>query len=221
MSRGRSRPCLCVTRDERWGRSYESFGEDPALVTAMAAAAIVGLQGARPDATSPDRTRCSPPPSTGSATAAPTYDPALAGSGYPIDQGITQRRRAWTSSGGCTSTRTCPRSRPASARSCRRTRRSRSRVADRWSGCTRTRALNTDLLKGELGFDGFLISDWEGIDKLPGGTYADKAVRSVNAGLDMAMAPYNFGAFITAITGGGRRRATSRRSGSTTRSGGS
>ena len=41
-------PCLCVTRDERWGRSYESFGEDPALVTAMADAAIVGLQGSDP-----------------------------------------------------------------------------------------------------------------------------------------------------------------------------
>ncbi|CAM5260758.1 hypothetical protein SALBM311S_00178 [Streptomyces alboniger] len=28
-------PCLCVARDERWGRTYESFGEDPALVEAM------------------------------------------------------------------------------------------------------------------------------------------------------------------------------------------
>ncbi len=28
-------PCVCVTRDERWGRSYESFGEDPALVSQM------------------------------------------------------------------------------------------------------------------------------------------------------------------------------------------
>ena len=82
-------------------------------------------------------------------------------------------------------------------------------------------ALNTDLLKGELGFDGFVISDWEGIDQLPGGTYADKAARSVNAGLDMVMAPYNFGAFITRVTGGGRRRASRRRRGSTTRSGGS
>ena len=62
-------------------------------------------------------------------------------------------------------------------------------------------ALNTDVLKGELGFDGFLISDWEAIDKLPGGTYADKVARSVNAGLDMVMAPYNYGAFITALTG--------------------
>ncbi len=60
-------------------------------------------------------------------------------------------------------------------------------------------ALNTDLLKEELGFSGFLISDWEGIDKLPGGTYAEKVVRSVYSGLDMAMAPFNFGAFITSV----------------------
>jgi len=37
-------PCLCVTRDERWGRSYESFGEDPALVEQMETI-IKGLQG--------------------------------------------------------------------------------------------------------------------------------------------------------------------------------
>jgi beta-glucosidase len=36
-------PCLCVTRDERWGRSYESFGEDPALVQSMETM-IQGLQ---------------------------------------------------------------------------------------------------------------------------------------------------------------------------------
>lgn len=44
-----------------------------------------------------------------------------------------------------------------------------------------------------------MISDWEGIDKEPGRTYADKAARArERQGLDMAMAPYNFGAFITA-----------------------
>ena len=37
-------PCLCVSRDERWGRSYESFGEDPALVLRMGTS-IDGLQG--------------------------------------------------------------------------------------------------------------------------------------------------------------------------------
>ena len=40
-------PCICVTRDARWGRSYESFGEDPLLVSVMGTAAVVGLQGTR------------------------------------------------------------------------------------------------------------------------------------------------------------------------------
>ena len=37
-------PCVCVTRDPRWGRSYESFGEDPALVSQLETI-ITGLQG--------------------------------------------------------------------------------------------------------------------------------------------------------------------------------
>src|SRR5690349_22049300 len=39
-------PCVCVPRDDRWGRTYEGFGEDPALVSQMGAAAIAGFQGA-------------------------------------------------------------------------------------------------------------------------------------------------------------------------------
>jgi beta-glucosidase len=38
-------PCICVTRDARWGRSYESYGEDPQLAAQLGAAAVVGLQG--------------------------------------------------------------------------------------------------------------------------------------------------------------------------------
>ena len=37
-------PCVCVARDERWGRTYESFGEDPALVAGWRPI-IDGLQG--------------------------------------------------------------------------------------------------------------------------------------------------------------------------------
>ncbi|MEK8227160.1 glycoside hydrolase family 3 N-terminal domain-containing protein [Oerskovia sp. M15] len=60
--------CLCVTRDERWGRSYESFGEDPSLVAAFAAPSVRGLQGTtRPTWARP--ARCSRPRSTGSETA--------------------------------------------------------------------------------------------------------------------------------------------------------
>ncbi len=81
-------PCLCVTRDERWGRSYESFGEDPALVAAMAGASIVGLQGDdASDLSGPDTVLATAKHWVGDGGT--TYDPALAGSGYPIDQGIT------------------------------------------------------------------------------------------------------------------------------------
>src|SRR5262249_47933244 len=45
-------PCVAVARDERWGRTYESFGEDPGLVETMAAAAVRGLQGTPGDRTS-------------------------------------------------------------------------------------------------------------------------------------------------------------------------
>ena len=38
-------PTIAVARDDRWGRTYESFGEDPALVSRLGAAAVEGLQG--------------------------------------------------------------------------------------------------------------------------------------------------------------------------------
>jgi beta-glucosidase len=44
------------------------------------------------------------------------------------------------------------------------------------------------MLKGELGFEGFLISDWEAISQLPGNSY-DQVVRAINAGVDMHMGP--------------------------------
>ena len=176
-------------------------------MTAMAGAAIVGLQGADPsDLSGPDKVLATAKHWVGDGGT--TYDPALAGSGYPIDQGITrvdsldELRRLYVDPYV-----------PAIEAGVGSIMPSYSAVSIAGADPVRMHengALNTDLLKGELGFDGFLISDWEGIDKLPGGTYADKAARSVNAGLDMAMAPYNFGAFITAITGKvgvGRRHA--------------
>jgi beta-glucosidase len=48
--------------------------------------------------------------------------------------------------------------------------------------------LFNDLLKGELGFDGFVISDWQGIDEIPG-DYKSDIINSVNAGVDMIMVP--------------------------------
>ena len=61
------------------------------------------------------------------------------------------------------------------------------------------RALLTDVLKGELGFDGFVVSDWQGIDQIPGKYYSD-VVTAINAGIDMVMVPYDYVAFINTLT---------------------
>ena len=50
--------------------------------------------------------------------------------------------------------------------------------------CTATNILLTDVLKGELGFQGFLISDWAAIDQISP-DYKKDVETSINAGLDM------------------------------------
>jgi beta-glucosidase len=58
--------------------------------------------------------------------------------------------------------------------------------------------LLTHVLKGELGFQGFLVSDWGGIDQLPGDFSADIET-SINAGLDMIMVPDRYREFISTL----------------------
>ena len=68
-------PCICAARDDRWGRTYESFGEDPRLVEKMETA-IDGFQGRA--ASSRTATACSRQPSTTRATATRSTAPATA-----------------------------------------------------------------------------------------------------------------------------------------------
>ena len=58
------------------------------------------------------------------------------------------------------------------------------------------RYLLTDVLKEELGFSGFLVSDWQAIDQIQPGNYYNSVVTSINAGVDMNMVPYNYNRFI-------------------------
>ena len=191
-------PCLCITRDERWGRSYESFGEDPELVRSFAAAATVGLQGEDPtDMTDPDELLATAKHWAGDGGT--RYEPSLIGDGYPIDQGVT-----YSSSLEEFSRLFVDPYIPAIDAGVGSIMPSYSAV-DFGDGALQMHEhtqLNTGVLKGDLGFGGFLISDWEGIDKLPGTDYADKVRRSVNSGMDMGMAPYNFAAFISSVTAG-------------------
>ncbi|HEV7758271.1 MAG TPA: glycoside hydrolase family 3 protein [Acidimicrobiales bacterium] len=194
-------PCLCVTRDERWGRSYESFGEDPALVASMTTY-IDGLQG-----------RSLASDSSVLATAKhfagdgdTEFDEAVAQSNegkewfdqkYTIDQGVTvTNRRDFERIDMAPYVQAIDRRHVGSVMP------SFSSVdwtEDGVGNPTKMHA-NRDLITGRLkqqaGFDGFVISDWEGIHQIPdpadptnGGLTAYKVRAGVNAGTDMFMEP--------------------------------
>src|SRR5262249_36317262 len=85
-------PCICVARDDRWGRTYESFGESPKLVESMETA-IDGLQGHPGQLDEPDHVLATAKHFAGDGLT--TYDDAAAGTGaYPIDQGVDNVTRA-------------------------------------------------------------------------------------------------------------------------------
>ena len=54
------------------------------------------------------------------------------------------------------------------------------------------------MLKGELGFAGFVVTDWEALNKLPG-DYDHQVEAAINAGIDMVMVPTNYRDFITTM----------------------
>ncbi|GIF08538.1 beta-glucosidase [Actinoplanes siamensis] len=186
-------PCVCVTRDERWGRSYESFGEDPKLVTRMTTA-VTGLQGRRgAQLADPDRVLATIKHYAGDGnTSYGTGD-----SGYPIDQGVTTISRTDFARSilppyvaGV----------HAGAGSVMPSFSSIDWTEDGVGNPIKMHAnkeLVTGTLKGKLGFGGFVITDWEGIHQIPdpaatGDTplpTAGQVRTAVNAGIDMFMEP--------------------------------
>lgn len=181
-------PCLCVTRDERWGRSYESFGEDPALVESMETI-IQGLQGARngKDLDRRDKVLATAKHFVGDGGTA--YGSSTTGT-YTIDQGVTTVTRQQLEAVHLSPYKEA-------------VKRGVGTVMPSYSSLdligdgrgpvkmhARADMIN-GVLKDGLGFDGFVISDWNGIDQIPG-DYASDVRTSVNAGVDMVMAPYAY-----------------------------
>jgi len=175
-------PCVAVSRDERWGRSYESFSEDPAVVAELGAAAVRGFQG--PDLKDPLRVlACAKHyvgdggTTYGSGTVAYETDKTKH---YPVDQGDTRVSEADLRrihlAGYVTAIKEGVGSIMPSYSSWN---------GERMSG---QKHLITDVLKGELGFEGFLVSDYNAIDALPG-DYRNQIKLSTNAGMDMFMVP--------------------------------
>ena len=177
-------PCICVAREDRWGRTYESFGESPALVRQLETI-IGGLQGRPGELDQPDRIL---------ATAKHYAGDGLTSYGtpegdYTVDQGIDEVSRAEFDELALSPYPTAI------------DRYDVGSVMPSFSSVDWTddglgnpikmhanQELITDVLKGDLGFDGFVISDWRGIHQIPG-DYRTQVKISVLAGIDMFMEP--------------------------------
>ncbi len=170
-------PCVAVPRDERWGRTYEGFGETPELAVQLGVAAVRGLQGdSLAGATSVvacakhylgdggtlggvDQGNTVADEATIRAIHLPAYDAAM-------DGGVGSVMASFSSING-----------------------EKVHGSGYW--------LNT-VLKSELGFNGFVVSDWAGIDQL-GGDYTECVQKGVNAGIDMVMLPHRYNDFLLAM----------------------
>ncbi|GAA4616300.1 glycoside hydrolase family 3 protein [Saccharopolyspora hordei] len=169
-------PCLCVARNDRWGRTYESFGETPERPTAMASL-VTGLQGSSLDG-----------PASVMATA--KHYIGDGGTTGGEDQGNTEIDEAELRAVHL----------PPFKAAVERGVGSVMISFSSWNGVKMHvhDYLINDVLKGELGFTGLVVSDWQGIDKIDGeeGFTAAEVRDSINAGLDMIMVPYDYQEFM-------------------------
>ncbi|WP_461012393.1 glycoside hydrolase family 3 N-terminal domain-containing protein [Streptomyces capparidis] len=184
-------PCLCVTRDDRWGRVYEAFGEDPALVTAMETV-IQGFQGRADGSELDEDTRVLATAKHYVGDGGTEYGSSATGS-YTIDQGVTKVTRQELEAVHLDPYDDAVRRGVGSVMPSF----SSVDIVGDDKGPVKMHAnaeLLTDVLKGRMKFGGFVISDWQAIDQIPG-DYASDVRTSINAGLDMIMVPYEYRGF--------------------------
>lgn len=165
-------PTIAVARDDRWGRTYESYSEDPAITRQYAAAMVSGVQGTGPaflddhhvistakhflgdGSTDGGRDQ-------GNSTVSEADLARLHGAAYAdaINAGTQSIMASYNS----------------------------------WHGVKMhgNKALLTDVLKGRMGFDGFIMGDWLAHGQIPGCSNSDCAP-AFNAGLDIFNAPQDW-----------------------------
>ncbi len=168
-------PTLAVVRDIRWGRTYESFSEDPDLVASYAGRYVRGLQGALDE---------------NGVIACAKHFVGDGGTTGGVDQGDTALAEA-----ELMRTHVAPYL-PALAEGVLTVMAS----FNSWNKekCHGSRHLLTEVLKGRLGFDGFVVSDWDGVDQLAE-DLAEALAMSVNAGVDMIMVSADWRRMLTTL----------------------
>jgi beta-glucosidase len=178
-------PVVAVAQDIRWGRTYESYSENTALVSSLSSALIRGLQGT--NLNDPTSVLATPKHFVGDGG---TAWGSSTSSNYKIDQGVTEVDEATLRAIHL----------PPYIEAIKNGAQSIMVSFSSWGGIKMSgqKHLVTDVLKGELGFTGFTVSDWQAIDQLPG-SYQQQVTTSINAGLDMIMVPDDYVRFITAL----------------------
>ncbi|MDJ0753528.1 MAG: glycoside hydrolase family 3 protein [Ardenticatenaceae bacterium] len=174
-------PTVAVVRDIRWGRTYESYGENTDLVTELGTAYLSGLQsGAVMMLGTPKHFLADGGTTYGTATA------NIMETDFLLDRGDAQFDEAMLRAVHLPPYQAAI---DAGARSIMVS-------FSSWNGVKNhaNPALLTTMLKEELNFAGFLVSDWDALSEIAPNHY-DAVVLGINAGLDMIMVPYDYEGF--------------------------
>jgi beta-glucosidase len=175
-------PTLAVVQNPRWGRTYESYSSDPALVRAYGEAMVRGLQGQLG--------------SPRSVLATAKHYIGDGGTFHGKDQGETRTTEAnlqrTHAAGYYGALKADVRTVMVSYSSFTDT-----ATGKRWGKMHGNAHLVGDVLKKRMGFDGLVVSDWNGIEQVPGCTKWH-CPQAINAGIDLAMVPDDWKKFIAA-----------------------
>jgi beta-glucosidase len=168
-------PCVTVPQDIRWGRTYEGFSEDPKLVRELSGPAVRGFQGK--DYSDPLGVLACAKHFVGDGGTA--YGSTKTG----LDQGDTKVDEATLRKVHLQGYYSAIEAGVGTIMP----------SYSSWNGvkCSASKQLLTDLLKNEMGFEGFLISDYNAIDQI-NKNYKEAVAISINAGMDMVMVPTRY-----------------------------
>ncbi|WP_019010750.1 glycoside hydrolase family 3 protein [Deinococcus aquatilis] len=206
-------PAVSVPQDVRWGRTYEGYSQDTGVVSELAAALIEGFRGdgwATPTSVLPsvkhfiadaattwgtsrraDRSTLATDRTLAIAQMGQSFVELLDLGAWQIDQGNSEIDEATLRAVHL------PPYQAAIEAGALNVMVSYSS----WQGLKMhaQHYLLTEVLKGELGFAGFVVSDWEAIDQIHPGDYDRCVVDAINAGLDMVMVPFDYERFIASL----------------------
>jgi len=178
-------PNLDAPQDIRWGRVYEAFSDDPTLVSELGVAYLQGLQTT--DASESDQVQVLATLKHYVGLGGMGWDTSL-NENFRIDQGVTTADEALLQKVYL----------PPFAAAIDAGALSIMAGLNTWGDerIVRQKYLLTDVLKGQLGFKGFVVSDWYGIHEGTNNNFI-ATVRAINAGIDMAMLPFDYQEFAT------------------------